>query len=41
MKDVLLRMDVELYDRLKAQAKRNDRSVRGEINYILKNNVKK
>ncbi len=41
MKELLLRMDFELFDRLKTQAKKNERSVTAEIKYILKNNVKK
>ena len=41
MKELLLRMEYELFDRLKTQAKKNERSVTAEIKYILKNNVKK
>ena len=41
MKDILLRIDFELFDRLKTQAKNNERSVTAEIKFILKNNVKK
>ena len=41
MKDLLLRIDFELFDRLRTQAKNNERSVTAEIKFILKNNVKK
>ena len=40
MKDILLRLELDVFKRLKAQAKNNQRSVTAEIRFIIIQNLK-